>query len=190
MRNKDENKQEAVIEATIKLVNEIGFVSSSVAKIAKEAGVSPATIYVYYENKEDLLSSTYLAIKKKLSEYMLDGFDKSLPVRDILETLWKNTFKYVKNNAQQFIFAEQFSNSPYSDLVNKDEVEGYFLPLISVLQEGVEKKILKDVHPEILATFIFYPVITLSNKRLCKNIVISDELIEQSFQMAWDAIKL
>ena len=45
MRVKDEVKQDAIIEATIKLVNEIGFVSSSVSKIAKEANVSPATLY-------------------------------------------------------------------------------------------------------------------------------------------------
>lgn len=62
MRNKDELKQEAIIQATIKLVNKIGFVSSSVAKISKEANVSPATIYIYYKNKEDLLVSTYVEI--------------------------------------------------------------------------------------------------------------------------------
>ncbi len=54
MRTKDDFKQEALFQATIKLVNDIGFVSSSVAKIAKEADVSPATIYVYHKNKEDL----------------------------------------------------------------------------------------------------------------------------------------
>ena len=37
MRIKDDIKQEALFQATVKLVNEIGFVSSSVAKIAKEA---------------------------------------------------------------------------------------------------------------------------------------------------------
>ena len=58
MRTKDEFKQDALLKATIKLVNEIGFVSSSVSKIAKEAEISPATIYIYYKNKEDLLIST------------------------------------------------------------------------------------------------------------------------------------
>ena len=67
MRIKDINKQEAIISATVELVNEIGFVSSSVSKIAKKANVSPATIYIYYKNKEDLLISTYVEIKKKMS---------------------------------------------------------------------------------------------------------------------------
>ncbi|PLX26508.1 MAG: TetR family transcriptional regulator, partial [Ignavibacteria bacterium] len=35
MRHKDAQKQQAIIRATIKLVNEIGFDSASVSKIAR-----------------------------------------------------------------------------------------------------------------------------------------------------------
>ena len=78
MRVKDEIKQDALFEATIKVVNEIGFASSSVSKIAREAGISPATIYIYHKNKEDLLISTYVEVKKKLGQALLKGFDPSL----------------------------------------------------------------------------------------------------------------
>ena len=54
MRYKDEAKQDAIIEATVKLVNQIGFAATSTSKIAKKANVSSATIYIYYKNKEDL----------------------------------------------------------------------------------------------------------------------------------------
>ncbi|MDB4867155.1 MAG: TetR family transcriptional regulator [Cohnella sp.] len=37
------------------------------SKIAKKAGVSASTIYVYFENKEDMLNKLYLSIKKKMS---------------------------------------------------------------------------------------------------------------------------
>ena len=37
MRTKDDEKAAALFEATVKLVNEIGFASSSVSKIAREA---------------------------------------------------------------------------------------------------------------------------------------------------------
>ena len=90
MRVKDEFKQDALFNATVKLVNEIGFVASSVSKIAKEANISPATIYVYYENKEDLLVSTYVNIKESTSRAILKDFDDSLPIRDILKKLWLN----------------------------------------------------------------------------------------------------
>ena len=62
MRLQDENKKEAIFNATVELVNEIGFAAASVAKIARRAQVSPATIYIYHKDKEDLLVSIYVAI--------------------------------------------------------------------------------------------------------------------------------
>ena len=190
MRVKDEFKQDALFNATIKLVNETGFVASSVSKIAKEANVSPATIYVYYENKEDLLVSTYVNIKQSISKAILKNFDESLPIRDILKKLWLNMFTYISSHPDYLQFSEQFSNSPYSTLVNKSEVEKYFEPIINVLKRGIEQKIIKDVCHDILATFIFYPIFTLSNQRICTDFIKNEENIETAFTLAWDAIKL
>lgn len=190
MRTKDDEKQEALFEATVKLVNEVGFVSSSVAKIAKEANISPATIYVYYKNKEDLLVSTYIEIKRSLSESVLENFDASLPIRDILKNVWYGMFEYISSHPDYFQFTEQFSNSPYSSLVNKAEVEKFFEPVITVLQKGIEQKIIKNVNFDILTAFMFYPILILSNPRLCQNFELSAENIETAFTLAWDAIKL
>jgi len=190
MRIKDEVKQEAIIKATIKLVNKIGFVSSSVAKIAKEANVSPATIYIYYKNKEDLLVSTYIDIKLKLSEALLKNFDDSKPFRDILLNFWKNGFDFVANNKELYMYAEQFSNSPYSEVVNHKELEKHFEPMIRVLQNGIDQKVIKDVPFDILAAFIFYPIMIMSNSKICRTLELNKKNIEAGFQLAWDAIKL
>ncbi len=152
MRIKDINKQEAIIEATVLLVNEIGFASSSVSKIAKKANVSPATIYIYFKNKEDLLVSTYIEIKKKMSTALLVGFDNSKPFRDILQNVWKNGFKFVRENQSLYQYTEQFANSPYSELVNHAELEKHFEPFITVLQKGIEQKVIKNVPFDLLAT--------------------------------------
>ena len=190
MRIKDDEKEAALFEATVKLVNEIGFASSSVSKIAKEAGVSPATIYVYYKNKEDLLVSTYIEIKLNLSKALLKDFNDKLPIRDILRNVWFNMFEYISNNLEYYKFAEQFSNSPYSSLVNKKEVEQYFDPLIKVLQTGIEQKIIKNVNLDILVAFMFYPITVLANPNLCQDFELNAENIEIALILAWDAIKL
>lgn len=190
MRIKDEAKQEAIIQATVKLVNKIGFVSSSVSKIAKEASVSPATIYIYYKNKEDLLVSTYINLKQKLSEALLKNFNETKPFRDVLQTIWLNGFAYVSKNPEYFQYIEQFSNSPYSDLVDSKKIEKHFEPLMKVLQKGIEQKVIKDVPFDMLTTFIFYPIVILSNPKLCKTLKLNKKNIEQAFTLAWDAIKL
>ncbi len=190
MRIKDEHKQEAIITATIKLVNEIGFVASSVSKIAAEAEVSPATLYIYYKNKEDLLVSTYVDIKKNLSDAMLKGFDNDQPIRDILRKIWLKTFAYISENGEYFKYTEQFANSPYSGLVNMEQVNQYFEPLKKVFRRGIEQKIIKDVDIDLLWIFMIHPILALANPRLCKNFEMTDESVEAAFNLAWDAIKL
>lgn len=190
MRVKDENKQHSIIKATIKLVNQGGFDSASVAKIAKEAGVSPATIYIYYKNKEDLILSTYVEVKKRVSEYVLRNFDESEPVRDIFEKVWDNLFLYVSENSDEFQFKEQFANSPYLELVDESLVNRYFEPLLMVIDRGIKEKILKDADPDILSVFIFYPIMILSNPRVFKKFEMTEEGLKTAYRMAWDAIKL
>lgn len=190
MRVKDENKQEAIFRATIKLVNEIGLVASSVAKIAKEAGVSPATIYIYYKNKDDLLISTYLRIKREMGRQLAAGLNKDQPLRDVFRELWFRMFDFFKDHADYFHFAEQFSNSPYMAQVNQDQVEEAFAPMTALVQKGIEQKIIKDVDLNLLAVFLFYPIYTLANSRLCPEWQLSESNIDQAFSMAWDAIKL
>ena len=189
MRTKDNIKQEALFEATVKLVNEIGFASSSVSKIAKEAGISPATIYVYYKNKEDLLVSTYVEIKKNMGRAVHEDFDDSLPIRDILKNVWFKMFDYIARHSDYFQYTEQFSNSPYQSLVDKQKIEKYFDPVINVLLRGIEQKIIKNVNFDILMVFIFYPIVALANARVCQDFELNDENIETAFTLAWDAIK-
>lgn len=190
MRTRDDKKQEALYLATIKVVNEVGFAASSVAKIAKEAGVSPATLYVYFKNKDELLISTYLEIKMGMGAAMLDGFDERLPVRDTLHRVWKSSFAYVAENIAELRYAEQFSNSPYSEQVDQQRVQQSFEPLLRVIRHGIEQKIIKDVNLDILGAFFIHPVLVLANPNHCKMFELTEENIEAAFRMAWDALKL
>jgi AcrR family transcriptional regulator len=190
MRTRDDKKQEALFLATIKLVNEIGFASSSVSKIAREAAVSPATLYVYFKNKEDLLVSTYVEIKMSMGAAVLAGLDEHEPIIDILHRVWHNTFSYVSSNREEFRYAEQFANSPYSKLVDKSQIESAYAPLLIIIQKGIDQKIIKNVSMDILGAFMFHPILVLANPNHCKAFEPSKENIESAFRMAWDALRL
>lgn len=190
MRTRDDKKQEALLLATVKLVNEIGFASSSVSKIAKAAGVSPSTLYIYFKNKEDLLVSTYHEIKFGMGSAMMDGLDENQPVRDIFHLIWRNTFVYVSANLEEFRYSEQFSNSPYSELVDNIKIQESFEPIFRVTQRGIDQKIIKNVSMDIIAAFMFHPIMVLANPNHCKLFEPTEVNIETAFQMAWDALKL
>jgi AcrR family transcriptional regulator len=190
MRTRDDEKKEALFEATVKLVNEIGFASSSVAKIAKEANISPATLYIYHKNKEDLLVSTYIDIKIDISKAIWRDLDPSQPIRDIFRHFWFSMFEYARNNMRYFRYVEQFSNSPFSSLVSEEDTAKYFVPLADALQKGIEQKIIKNIDGDIFKAFMWYPITVLTNPRLCPDFELSEENIETAFTAAWDAIKL
>ena len=190
MRTKDDEKREALFEATVKVVNELGFASSSVSKIAKEAKVSAATLYIYHKNKDDLLVSTYVAIKRDLSIAILADLDETRPLRDILKKVWFNLFGYVAANQGYYRYIDQFANSPYIDLVNKETTEQYFIPLLQILRRGIEQKIIKDVDQNILSAFLWSPATFLANSRVCQGFDVNEKNIDTAFTLAWDAIKL
>jgi AcrR family transcriptional regulator len=190
MRTKDDKKKEALFKATVKLVNEIGFASASVSKIAKEANVSSSTIYVYFKNKEDLLVSTYIEIKHNFAAALLADFDDTLPIRDSIKGVWFSMFNYISNNLEDYDYLEQFANSPYSSLVDRETLEKEYIPISNVFKKGIEQKIIKNVDKRFLHAFILNPISRLANPRLCHDLEMNEENLELAFTMAWDAIKL
>ena len=59
MRLQDESKKAAIFNATVKLVNEIGFAAASVAKIAKEANALQQRMESLYEDMGHILGRYY-----------------------------------------------------------------------------------------------------------------------------------
>ncbi|WP_332689678.1 TetR/AcrR family transcriptional regulator [Halalkalibacter lacteus] len=59
MGKKKGPKYNQIIEAAVKVIANHGYHQAQVSKIAKEAGVADGTIYLYFENKEDILTSLF-----------------------------------------------------------------------------------------------------------------------------------
>jgi AcrR family transcriptional regulator len=190
MRLQDENKKAAIFHATIKLVNEIGFVAASVSKIAKEANVSPATIYIYHKDKEDLLVSIFLDIQQKKNSVCMKGFDESAPLKESLRKLWHNSFKFVSQNKDLLEYNDQFLNSPYIDLVDDTELMDGFQCFYAVFESAAREKIIKKVDVNLLTAFIFSPLSKLANPRTSGGLKMTKNNIETAFEMVWDGIRL
>jgi TetR/AcrR family transcriptional repressor of multidrug resistance operon len=120
MRTRDENKEAAIREKALEMIVEEGFDGFSMQKLAKSAGVSPATIYIYYKNREDLLNSLYNTVNQTFAREALKKFDPELSLEDGLWLQWKNRMKFIMEYPVYFKFFEQFRNSP---LINHEDVK-------------------------------------------------------------------
>lgn len=78
MREKDQSKKAKIIQAVFEIVDRDGLAGLSFGKIAKWAGISSGTPYVYYRDKTDMLSQIYVAAKQQLES----GLDEQLAQTD------------------------------------------------------------------------------------------------------------
>jgi len=190
MRHKDDSKRVAISNAAIELITTIGFADTSMSKIAKAANVSPATIYVYFENKEDLLNQLYLMVKREASEKMLAGYDDSLAVEEGFKLIWENACHYMLANPIQFAFTEQFANSPLVNRVSKDESSTYFRAIINLFERGKQEGIFKDIPPSLFAAFLYAPPMRLGKQHHEGALVLDRELQQMAFELTWDALTI
>lgn len=189
MRVKDITKQQAVIDATIQVVNEIGFASASISKIAKRAGVSVATIYIYHTDKNDLMVNTYYEVKKTLSAFSYNGMDlDSNDIQAQFRILWQNLLKAGSIHPTMVSYAEQFSNAPYADMVDKDRIMVFAAPLLDLIQRGKREKVLKNITIETFMAFFVAPANYLGNRKLCAGFDVTETNIQEAFDLAWAAI--
>jgi len=190
MRLKDDNKKDAIFEATIQLINEVGYENVSMSKIGRKAGVSPSTIYVYFENKEDMLKKVYLESKMKFAWGMIRGIRNEDSVRQVAFQLVKNVLDYVQENESYFLFTEQFADSPLMRDLDMSEINKIFGPIYEIVERSQKEGILKQLPPELLFAFGYYPVTQFAKGKLRLDVSFSQMDIESLQQMFWDAIKV
>ena len=65
MRTRDENKELTIREKALEMAVKDGFDGLSMQKLARAAGVSPATIYIYFKDRDDLILQLWLQEVKK-----------------------------------------------------------------------------------------------------------------------------
>ncbi|NLO21438.1 MAG: TetR/AcrR family transcriptional regulator [Syntrophomonadaceae bacterium] len=156
MRKKNQEKKENIKQAVIKLILEAGFHGASIAKIAREAGVSPATVYIYYASKDDMLREIYEEYADQVYFYILGKIDQNMSGRSLIDTLVRSYYRYINEEERVFHFVEQFSSCP-SLSANCRETEGCFR-IFQFFDDLKEKGILKDIDNVIVHSILFNTV--------------------------------
>jgi AcrR family transcriptional regulator len=189
MRHKDEYKYDSIFNAAIQLINELGLAETSMSKIAKKANVSASTIYVYFENKEDLLNKLYLGIKKKMSLEIFDDFDDSTPLQTAFETTLRKFANFILTNKDYFLFLEQFGNSPLLNKLSRKEAVELFEPIYRLFEKGKKQNVFKQVDTNLLVIFTFNPVMQFAKEQFSGKSELNQDNLKEIIQMSWDAIK-
>ena len=162
MRPKNLAKEEAIRSIALQIISEEGLENLSMQKLAKAANISPRTIYIKYENKEDLLIKLF--IEEVLGNYekaILENFDPKMAFADGMKRLWLNTFHYLKNNKPAFSLIRYGKSSP---LLNKAFQEkniqqgAFFAPIHTFLKTNVKAGLIADLPHDVHRALLFSPI--------------------------------
>ncbi|MBE7660354.1 TetR/AcrR family transcriptional regulator [Tenacibaculum finnmarkense genomovar finnmarkense] len=184
------DKRNALVKATIELVNNNGFHATPMSKIAKMAKVSPATIYLYFESKQDLVNQTYIEVKSKYTDYAFATYSDKVSVEDGFEIIWKRIAEFKLQECENAMFLAQCDNTPVIDEESRQEGIKHLQPLLDLWNRGKKEGIIKPMSDYILYAYAINPLsfLMISQKR---GVFTLDEThIEEAYQSAWNSIKV
>ena len=187
--SKSEHKRKALIEATIELVNNNGFHATPMSKIAKMAGVSAGTIYLYFENKQDLVNQVYIEVKSSFTNFAFKNYDEKMPVKKGFEIIWKNIAEFKLQEVEEAYFLSQCDNTPIIDESGRQVGLKHLQPLLDLWERGKQEGIIRKVSPYSLYAFSIYPVAFLMNMQQRGVYKLTPDHIEEAYEMAWNSIK-
>ena len=134
------------IEAAIKLFAKQGYHGTSTLQIAKEAGVSQATVFKYFKTKEDLLYSIIVPVIPKLFLNFLKRTQNTNSLEELISYVVENRMVFLKENKDTIKIV-------YSEILTNENFKTQLIDSIKITFEKINfKAILKkyrETNPEI-----------------------------------------
>lgn len=168
MRPKNLEKEQAIRTIALQIIAEEGLENLSMQKLAKAANISPRTIYLKYENKEDLLVK--LLVEEGIGAYetaVLENFQETMDFADGVHTLWQNAFRYFKANKPAFTLMQYGKSSPLlvRAFQQQNIVEGSsFKPIHQFLARHTAAGLIIDLPFQVQRALLFAPLFDIINE--------------------------
>ena len=143
-KRKNNEKYHRIIEAATKVFAKKGFYKARISEIAREAQVADGTIYIYFENKDDILICLFEEQMKAVLDNMVIQISKEDDPAKKLEKFALVHLQLVeqKKNMAEIIqvevrqsskFMKEYRNEPFvqyleliADIIRQGQKEGLF----------------------------------------------------------------
>jgi TetR/AcrR family fatty acid metabolism transcriptional regulator len=158
IKNRNGEKYHRIIAAATKVFARKGFFHAKVSDIAKEAQVADGTIYLYFENKDDILISLFEEQMKAVLENMVQQISQE---KDAVKKIEKFALTHLRlielnKNMAEIIQVELRQSSKFMKEYKNEKFMQYLNLISDVIREGQEQGLFKkDVIPDIAKRAFF-----------------------------------
>jgi TetR/AcrR family transcriptional regulator, multidrug resistance operon repressor len=161
MRIRDTAKEELVKKRAIMVLGKEGFEGFSMNKLAKACGISVATLYIYYKDKDDLIIAIANEEMEKMNAAVLDGFDPAMSFADGLRVQWKNRAGYMLAHPEVSLFVEQLRSSTYHLSIFPTAMKQFSDAMGRFMKNAVRNKEIDPMPLEVFWSIAYGPLYTL-----------------------------
>ncbi|NIG54383.1 TetR/AcrR family transcriptional regulator [Chitinophaga sp. Cy-1792] len=161
MRYRDEDKIQRIKEKAIEMIAKEGYENFGINRLAKAAGVSPATIYIYYKDKDDLIANIVSEASDGMVQAIFHDFDPEASFEEGLWKQWKNRASYCLKEPLLNCFMERMRNTDIGNIQQvqiNNQMKEYSAAFMSKAYERGE---LTRMSLEVYWSVAFAPLYTL-----------------------------
>lgn len=164
-RRKDARPHE-LLEAALALFVERGFASTRIEEVARRAGVSKGTLYLYYPSKEELLKAViahYLSARIAATAAAVRRIDGPMaPVlREMLVAWWQQTYASPASGAFKLIISEVRVFPEIAEFYVREVIEPGHQLVGMILQRGIASGEFRAVNVESTVHSLLLPMVML-----------------------------
>jgi len=125
MHQSETDMIERIFTATNDLMATVGLPNLSIHKIAKEAKISPGTIYLYFKNKDELLEQFARYIFKSFEETLEKDYDENQSFFQRYRKMWWNIWHFLDQDPTRVANMGQYEFLPgFYDICKEWETRG------------------------------------------------------------------
>jgi TetR/AcrR family fatty acid metabolism transcriptional regulator len=180
------HKYHQILEAAVRVFARQGFHQSTVAQIAKEAGVADGTIYLYFKNKDDILVQFFSFRAKQVFESFREEVDRAETSSDKLRNLVRRHLAEFQRDRDGAVVyqVETHQNSRLAEAQIKEMSKMYRDLISEIIEQGQQEgTIRKDLYVGLVKRFIIGAVDEVINTWLHSNgeydlVSMADPLVE------------
>lgn len=164
-RRKDARPQELLAAALDQFV-ERGYAATRLEDVARRAGVSKGTLYLYFANKEELFKAVVrCTIVEAIGEAELDaaGFEgpSAAFLRELLMRWWTQCCATPLAGITKLMFAEGHNFPELAHFYNEEVVARGTRLIHGVLVRGIARGEFRAIDPDIMTQVLVAPVMML-----------------------------
>jgi TetR/AcrR family fatty acid metabolism transcriptional regulator len=158
MKNKNGEKYYRIINAATKVFAKKGFFHAKVSDIAKEAQVADGTIYLYFDNKDDILISLFEEQMTVVLENMMEQLSQE---EDVVRKIEKFALTHLKlielnKNMAEIIQVELRQSTKFMKEYKNEKFLQYLNLIAEIIREGQVKGVFKkEVIPGVAKRAFF-----------------------------------